>query len=591
MSFIDGVPGRVVSLVTDFQRGLRGVPWSAIGALPRSVIQRGDLETLRHLRKLSTTKSFQSRPELVFDGATRCAIQFGQLEILKYLADTGMLLNDGSAYNLTSRTVGSTLMGWAVRYSEALQTTEKLEMVQWVATNYSRSALRDVKAEDLSRAGIPVLQFLRRHELATSGLEDPKLADLVATMGKMATLRFLLERDRARCSADAMDGAATNGHLDIVQYLHDHRTEGCTVAAMDGAARNGHMEIVKFLHIKRKEGCTVAAMDGAARNGHLEMVKFLHYQRTEGCSTAAMDGAAAGGFLQVLRFLHEHRSEGCSTKAMDGAARSGYLEVVRFLHENRSEGCTTDAMDGAALVGRLSVIRYLHENRTEGCTTRAVDGAAWRGHLEVVKYLMTNRSEGCTWKAMDTACQNGYLDMVRFLHEEGATCTTGAMDGAASGGHLEIVHYLQENRVEGCTKDAMTNAAINGHADVVLYIGENRHEGPHGYALERTAAQGNVDCVDALIRCSIRGCLFEARRAALEAGHPRVAVLLSAWMNPDVRSCNSRLYHVRPGPRWCQRQAQKLQFVTSPTKSTTEMAVEKPTSVQKGWLWWWFRWL
>ncbi|KAK1937805.1 hypothetical protein P3T76_009542 [Phytophthora citrophthora] len=213
MSFIDGVPGRVVSLVTDFQRSARGVPWSAVGALPRSVIQRGDLKTLRHLRKLSTTKTFQSRPELVFDGATRCAIQFGQLEILKYLADTGLLLNDGSAHSVTinSRTVGSMLMGWAVRYSEALQSTEKLEIVQWVAANYSRSALRDVKAEDLSRAGIPVLQILRQRELATSGLEDPKLADLVAKMGKMTTLRFFLERDGARCTADAMDGAATNG--------------------------------------------------------------------------------------------------------------------------------------------------------------------------------------------------------------------------------------------------------------------------------------------------------------------------------------------------------------------------------------------
>ncbi|KAL3669252.1 hypothetical protein V7S43_005634 [Phytophthora oleae] len=184
--------------------------------------------------------------------------------------------------------------------------------------------------------------------------------------------------------------------------------------------------------------------------------------------------------------------------------------------------------------------------------------------------------------------------MVRFLHEEGATCTTGAMDSAASGGHLEIVQYLQENRVEGCTKDAMTNAVINGHADVVLYLGESRHEGPHEYALERTAAQGNVACVDALIRCSIRGCLFEARRAAFQAGHPRVAVLLSAWMNPDVRSCNSRFYHVRPGPRWCQRQPQKLlQTMTSPKKTTTELTVEKPLTVQKpaGWLWLWFRWL
>ncbi|GMF34007.1 unnamed protein product [Phytophthora lilii] len=592
MDFVDGVPGRVVALAADFQRLHRGVPWSATGALPRAAIQRGDVETLRHLQKLATTKRFHKRPELAFDGATRCAIQFGQLQVLQFLADAGVL-GDGNGEDLTSRTVGSALMGWAVRYSESLSASGKLQIVQWVAEKFSRSALRNVKAEDLSRAGVQVLQFLLERGLATSGFEDPRLVDLVATMGKADMLRFLLEREggRSRCSSDAMDGAAANGHLEIVQYLHTQRTEGCTVAAMDGAARNGHMQVVEFLHTQRTEGCTAAAMDGAARSGHLAMVQFLHTNRTEGCTTAAMDGAAAGGFIDVVQFLHEHRLEGCTVKAMNGAARSGHLEVVKFLHTHRREGCTTDAMDGAALVGRLPIITFLHEIRKEGCTTRAVDGAAWRGHLEVVKFLMTNRSEGCTSKAMDTASQNGYLEIVRFLHEQGtAQCTTAAMDSAASGGHLEIVRYLQENRVEGCTKDAMTNAAINGHANVVLYLGEHRHEGPHEYALERTAAQGNVDCVDALIRCSMRGCLFEARRVALQAGHPRVAVLLSAWMNPEVRSCSSRSYHVRWGPRWCQRQPQ-VQKPSQPVPST-EAKIEKPSNVQKpsGW-WWWFRWL
>lgn len=107
MDFVDGVPGFVVALVTDFERAHRGVPWSATGALPRSAIQHGDVETLRHLRRLSTTKRFQARPELAFDGATRCAIQFGQLAVLEYLGDTGMLLgDDNSGENLTSRTVG-----------------------------------------------------------------------------------------------------------------------------------------------------------------------------------------------------------------------------------------------------------------------------------------------------------------------------------------------------------------------------------------------------------------------------------------------------------------------------------------------------
>ncbi|KAE9045228.1 hypothetical protein PR003_g6219 [Phytophthora rubi] len=596
MVFIDGIPGSVVSLVTDFQRAHVDVPWSFTGVLPRAAIQRGDVETLRHLRRLATTRRFQSRSELALDGATRCAIQFGQLAALQYLDDSGILLGDrNNGENLSdSRTVGETLMGWAIRYSEALETPLRLEIVQWVADKYRRSAFRDVKAEDLSRAGVPVLRFLQGRGLATSGFEDPRLVDLVATRGKMETLTFLLGGGReGKCTTDAMDGAAANGHLEVVRYLHTQRTEGCTAAAMDGAARNGHLDVVQFLHSERSEGCTVAAMDGAARNGHVETVKFLHTQRTEGCTTAAMDGAAGGGFLDVVRFLHEQRGEGCTTKAMDGAARSGHLEVVKFLHTHRNEGCTTDAMDGAALVGRLPIIRFLHENRQEGCTTRAIDGAAWRGHLDVVKYLMSHRSEGCTSKAMDTACQSGYVEIVRFLHEQRtATCTTAAMDSAASGGHLEIVQFLQENRVEGCTKDAMTNAAINGHADVVLFLGEHRHEGPDEFALERAAAQGHVDCVDALIRCSMRGCLFEARRAALQAGHPRVAALLSAWMNPEVRSCSSQYYHVYSAPRWCQRQPQPTTRIeTALIKTSTTVKMEKSSSAEKpsGWFWW-FRW-
>ncbi|KAG7390728.1 hypothetical protein PHYPSEUDO_006847 [Phytophthora pseudosyringae] len=323
MAFIDGVPGRVVSLVGAFQCGQRGVPWSTPGALPRAAIQRGDLETLRHLRTLSTTKTFGSRPELAFDGAVRCAIRFGRLEILRYLADTGLLLDENWTTGSTGRTVGSTLLGWAVRYSEALASTKELEIVEWVARNYSSSALRDVTAEELSRARVPVLRFLKARGLATSGFDDPRLADLVATMGKMETLRFLLETE---------------------------------------------------------------------------------------------------------------------------------------------------------------------------------------------------------------------------------------------------------------------DEAINGHVEVVIFLGEHRHEGPHEYALERAAAQGNVDCVDALIRCSICGCLFEARRAALQAGHPRVAALLSAWMNPDVRSCSSMYNHVRPGPRWCQRlsQTEKLfEAVPASKKTMNECEVEMPSSVQK----------
>lgn len=159
-----------------------------------------------------------------------------------------------------------------------------------------------------------------------------------------------------------------------------------------------------------------------------------------------------------------------------------------------------------------------------------------------------------------------------------------------SSGNCEIFARKPCGRLYS-TKDAMTNAAINGHADVVSFLGEHRHEGPHEFALERAAAQGNVDCVDALIRCSIRGCLFEARRPALQAGHPRVAVLLSAWMNPEVRACSPQYYHVRPGPRWCQRQPQPEKWLEV-QKTVNEPDVENPSSVSKpsGW-WWWFRWL
>ncbi|KAE8900430.1 hypothetical protein PF003_g15670 [Phytophthora fragariae] len=191
MVFIDGIPGSVVSLVTDFQRAHVDVPWSFTGVLPRAAIQRGDVETLRHLRRLATTRRFQSRSELALDGATRCAIQFGQLAALQYLDDSGILLGDrNNGENLSdSRTVGETLMGWAIRYSEALETPLRLEIVQWVADKYKPSAFRDVKAEDLSRAGVPVLRFLQGRGLATSGFEDPKLVDLLAVpLFKLAIL-------------------------------------------------------------------------------------------------------------------------------------------------------------------------------------------------------------------------------------------------------------------------------------------------------------------------------------------------------------------------------------------------------------------
>uniref|UniRef100_A0AAV1UXA2 Ankyrin repeat protein n=1 Tax=Peronospora matthiolae TaxID=2874970 RepID=A0AAV1UXA2_9STRA len=587
MDFIDGVPGSVVSLVIDSQWTSQNVPWvSARGSLPRAAIQRGDLATLMHLKTLSTSRRFQSTRELVFDDRTiRCAVEFGRLEILKYLADTGMLQADTTSRRRETFIDGSKLMGWAVRYSDVLNSTSKLDIIQWVADNYSVSALAQVKTDDLSRACAPVLMYLKMRWLATKALEDPRLVDLMANMGKMDVLRVLLDREDGemevvRCTSDAMDGAAANGHLAVVQYLHDQRAVGCTVKAMDSAARNGYLEVVRFLHTRRTEGCTVAAMNGAARNGHLDVVQFLHGHRSEGCSTAAMDGAAAGGFLSIMQFLHENRSEGCTTKAMDGAAQSGHLEVVRYLHTQRKDGCTTDAMDGAALVGNLPIIIFLHNNRKEGCTTKAVDGAAWRGHLDVVKFLVINRAEGCTSKAIDIACQNGYLNIVRVLNEQGnALCTTAAMDAAASGGYLEIVKYLHENRVEGCTKDAMTKAAINGHSNIVRFLGEYRHEGPHGFALERVAGRGNYECVDALVRFSIRGCLFEARLAAVQAGHTRVVESLSTWMNPEVQTCSSIHYHVLPGPRWCQKQSQpEHQFEANSVKGVNESHKEEQSA-------------
>ncbi|CEG43432.1 FOG: Ankyrin repeat [Plasmopara halstedii] len=570
MTFIDGVPGRVLSLINALQHDQHRVPWSATGFLPRDAIQRGDLDTLRHLYRLSTTKTYKLRPELSFDGAVCFAIQLGRFEMVQYLVTIAM---QDKTEHFTDQIGGSTLLGWAIRYSNVLKSEHKVEIVEWVAKIYSKSALKDVNADDLSRAGIFVLTFLKERGLATTGFTDPKLVDLVAGGGNLVVLRFLFERENEdrqvpRCTSDAMDKAAMNGHLQIVQYLHEQSIGGCTVAAMDGAAKNGYLDVVKFLHAQRSEGCTVSAMDGAARSGHLEIVTFLHTNRREGCTTAAMDGAATRGYLEIVQYLHEHRSEGCTTNAMNGAAQSGHLDVITYLHNFRTEGCTTDAMDGAALVGNLSVVKFLHENRKEGCTSNAIDGAAWRGHFDVVQYLVRHRSEGCTFQALDTACQSGNLNIVRVLHENGdASCTTKAMDNAASSGHLEIVRYLHENRIEGCTKDAMTNAAIHGYATIVQYLGEHRHEGAHEYTLERAAALGNVQCVDALLRYSIQGCLFEARCAALDAGHSRVAILLSAWINPDVQTCCLRKYHVRPGPRWCQK----------PPRSEKSFSVTKQT--------------
>ncbi|TDH72367.1 hypothetical protein CCR75_003407 [Bremia lactucae] len=554
MRFIDGVPGRILSCVTSFQAAHCSDPWSVAGALPKDAIQRGDLDTLRHLWRLSRSKSFLAGAELSFRDTILYAIQNGRLAIVQYLASIKLLPFKFSLM----RSEEDTLMGWAIRYSDVPTLQDPVEIITWVAAQYPNSKFYGIDADDLSRAGLSVLQYLDERKMAPKAFQDSQLVDYVAKMGRLEIMKFLLQRqgeEHQRCTSNAMDGAASNGFIRTVQYLHDQRSEGCTVAAMDRAAANGYIEVVHFLHTQRREGCTIAALDRAAINGHLDLVQFLHTHRQEGCSTDAMDGAAAGGFIEIVRFLHTYRNEGCTTRAMDRAARSGHIDTVMFLHQHRREGCTTEAMDGAALAGHLSIVKFLQEHRREGGTSRAVDGAAWRGHLDVVKYLLKHRKEGCTSEAMDVACQNGNLNMVRALHEQGqALCTTDAMNNAASRGHLDIVRYLQEHRVEGCTKDAMTNAAINGHTEIVLFLGEHRHEGPHDYALERAAARGNLECVEALIRCSILGCLIEARNAAHKAGYIRVVSLLTDWINPDVQSCSLSQFHKRPGPRWCQRQ-------------------------------------
>ncbi|CAH0477645.1 unnamed protein product [Peronospora belbahrii] len=184
MSFIDGIPGSILSLVTEFQHKNQGVSWSILGALPRAAIERGDIEMLHQLTKLSRTKRFQCCPELVWNQtlSMKYAIQYGHVKMLQYVAETGTLHSEPNQEE--SAKIASNLLTWAVKYSNLFESRLELEIIQWVVKKYSHVAFMDVTAQDLSQASIPVLMYLKEKKSSNEWIPRPEICRFRSDHGK-----------------------------------------------------------------------------------------------------------------------------------------------------------------------------------------------------------------------------------------------------------------------------------------------------------------------------------------------------------------------------------------------------------------------
>ncbi|XP_076070272.1 uncharacterized protein LOC143041969 [Mytilus galloprovincialis] len=250
------------------------------------------------------------------------AAQAGHLQIVRYLAEQGSILETRDKY------------GWTPLSLAAVR--GHLEIVCYLVKEGVNLETKD------QRGMTPTMYAAERGHLEIVKFMNAQGSDLqVKSQVGMTPLQFAAER----------------GHLEIVQFLKE---KGCDLetrsqrgmTALMYAAERGNLEIVKYLS---SHGSHLEARDTwwgetplifAAEGGHLEIVKHLHTKKsnleakTDGGMTPLMF-AAEGGNLEILTYL---ASYGCDleTRDRDGetalhyAARNRQVEITKCLIEQGS---------------------------------------------------------------------------------------------------------------------------------------------------------------------------------------------------------------------------------------------------------------
>lgn len=193
--------------------------------------------------------------------ALECAIDSGQLDIIKFFFNTGVI-------------------GYSKEQLELLISSGYLEIIKYI------------------------------HSMVKINFKQNDM-DLALTTGKLELVQYIFDQGVKQCSLNVLEQVICLGYLGIVKFVSDNKMVKFPADLIDTATINGRFYIVKWLHENKKQKCDIQALSAACRYNYLEIVKFLIINRKEfdinSCIQDLISVAINYDREDIINFLYQHR--------------------------------------------------------------------------------------------------------------------------------------------------------------------------------------------------------------------------------------------------------------------------------------------
>jgi len=309
------------------------------------------------------------------------AIIGGNLEILKYLSQYGLLVidTDDKYYSIEiSRYI--TKDGLLVIKNEYDVLENYYENYYYNDENYSKPRCLDYEDEDLNG-------------------ED--FCFYAAAYGHIEILKFLHE-NKSYISGWVFGGAAKYGNLECLIYLTEigYKIDTYFDFGFDYASRYGKLECLRYLHEKGYPWSSETCKSAAAYNN----LKCLKYAIENGCpyDEQAFECAIRNENLECLKYLHSVKCK-FPSNIYEIAARSRKLKSFKFLYQNGypwSKKTCFWAIAGSSYNRKgdevedgiyLKILKYAIENGCPYDKDNCILNAKERADKNILKYLQNLR--------------------------------------------------------------------------------------------------------------------------------------------------------------------------------------------------------
>jgi hypothetical protein len=367
------------------------------------------------------------------------AFEFGNVDILAYLHNTGVPWNENSI-----------LVAAEHGHLRCLQYAHEHGCPWDKWTTYQASL----------HGHFDCLKYACENECVC----DRETCAAAAAAGRLDMLIYLRERG-VPWDKETTRRAAASGRLDCLKYAYEN---GCpwSVNLINTAAERGQLECLKYavengLSIG-DQGCRCAA-----RKGRLECLHYLHEQGAV-LDDEVMEACVGSGSVACLQYLLQHdcpqpssmlRLATCEEdvqmvkavrrlgfeweeQAAVNAAYYGRLEVLQYAFE---DGAPRSARVSAAAAGqgKMDCLRCAHEYGCEVVSDDVMIAAAIGRQVDAVQYIYES---GYNWQAdsMYSAVLGRSVEVLQYMHEHGCPVAVEKIVSALSGAHLSMLRYVRE---------------------------------------------------------------------------------------------------------------------------------------------------